>query len=160
VSCFLGQGGQINTPMLQQSDDRVMPKDFMWDFAGTRAQLDPWADGMLWPRSRFGLGGADGFFGGDFSQAGRYESDKFDFCGGAQIKKLIGTSRDSSGVALGSCLIQGFLTANDVFVGQCTSDSGGYFELPTPYTGAHYLVAYKAGSPDVAGTTVNTLIPV
>jgi hypothetical protein len=52
------------------------------------------------------------------------------------------------------------LTSNDTYVGQAVSDSAGYYELGTPYSGqAHYVVAYLPGSPDVSGTSVNTLIP-
>jgi hypothetical protein len=164
MSGFLGQGGTggLGAQLLQQSDDRVMPSWYQWDYAGTRSQSAPWDDGRLWTSSRMGLGGADGYLGKDFSNTGKYatEAEGFEFNGGAQVKKIVGTTRDSAGNPLGSCIVQGFLTATDTFVGQMTSDSGGYFELPTPYTGAHYVVAYKAGSPDVAGTTVNTLTPV
>lgn len=80
--------------------------------------------------------------------------------GAKQAKKIIGTTRDSGGSVLGNCIVQGFVTTGDVFVGEMTSDPAGYFEFPTQYTGAHYLVCYKAGSPDVAGTSVNTLTPV
>lgn len=158
---FLGQSsGGFGNPLLQQSDDRAVSKHFQWDYAGTRSHLDPWADGMLWPRPRL-LGVApDGLFGTDQQNSGRYESDAFDFCGGAQIKKIIGFTLDANGDPLGSCIIQGFLTVNDLYIGQTISDTAGYYELPTPYTGTHYIVAYKAGSPDVAGTSVNTLVPV
>jgi hypothetical protein len=51
-------------------------------------------------------------------------------------------------------------TVTDVRIDTTTSDANGLYEFryagqpPTTY----YLVAYKAGSPDVAGTTVNTLV--
>jgi len=91
----------------------------------------------------------------------RYGNDQQDILGGAQVKKIIGTTKDSTGANLGSCIVRGFVTATQVCVGQVTSDTGGYYELTTTYAGAqHYLVAYKAGSPDVTGATANTLIPV
>lgn len=165
MSILLGQvaTGALNAAVLQQSDDRAMQKTYQWDYAGTRAQLDPFADGMLWPCSRFG--GGDGaampfLMGNESLSSGRFENDQQDVLGGSQRKKLIGTTLDSAGNPLGSCLVQGIVTATEVFASQCTSDAGGYFELCTPYTGAHYLVCYKAGSPDVAGTSANTLVPV
>jgi hypothetical protein len=160
VSTLLGQpSGGLGVAILQQSDGRVMQRDFQWDYTGSGTHLKPWADGMLWPRARFG--GNDGTsmpFGCDLH---RFENDQQDVLGGSQVKKIIGTTKDSSGSNLGNCIVQGFLTSTDVCVGQTTSDTGGYYELPTSYAGvAHYLVAYKAGSPDVAGTSVNTLVPV
>jgi hypothetical protein len=54
-----------------------------------------------------------------------------------------------------------FRTGGDIFVNTTTSDGSGNFTIVTPNnSGTFYLVAYKAGSPDVAGTTVNTLTAV
>lgn len=56
--------------------------------------------------------------------------------------------------------VQLFLTSGDVFVSETTSGPDGSYQAPTPYTGRnHYAVAYLTGSPDVAGTTANTLTP-
>ena len=80
--------------------------------------------------------------------------------GGAQMKKIIGVTRDSAGSPLGSVTVQAFLTATDAYVRETVSDAGGYYVLCTQFDGqTHYLVAYKTGSPDVAGTTVNTITP-
>ncbi len=147
--------------MLQQSDDRNRAKMDQFDFDGSRSNSGPWDEGMLWSMSRMGLGGGDGYFGRDFQQSNRFENDVLDVCGGSQQRKLIGISRDSVGATLGSVAIKAFLTAGNIFAGSVTSDTGGYFECSTPYAGqAHYIVAYKAGSPDVEGSTLNTLIPV
>ena len=55
--------------------------------------------------------------------------------------------------------MQGFVTATDAYVGQDVSRDDGTYLLGTETVAgvAHYLVAYKAGSPDIGGTTVNTL---
>lgn len=106
------------------------------------------------------MGGAGALLGDDASETGVWGAFELDESGGAQIKKIIGTTRDGSGNPLGSCVVRGFVTATNVFVGQVTSDPAGYFELPTVFTGAHYLVCYQAGSPDLEGTSVNTLTPV
>lgn len=122
------------------------------------AAIHQWRDGLLWPNSRFG--GVDCVvLTASSATSGVWWVDLLD-SGGAQQKKIIGTTRDSTSAVLGNCIVQGFVTASEVFVGQVTSDSAGYFELPTPLPGAHYLVCYKTGSPDVAGTSVNTLNPV
>lgn len=71
---------------------------------------------------------------------------------------ISGTTRDSTGVALGLCTVDVFRTIDDVRVVTVTSDVNGAFSVQTPDWGQYYLVAYLAGSPDVAGTSVNTLV--
>lgn len=74
---------------------------------------------------------------------------------------ITGITRDSTGVALGSCRVEMLRTGGDIFVGETTSDGSGSFTIQTPNnSGTFYLVAYKAGGTDVAGTTVNTLTAV
>lgn len=72
---------------------------------------------------------------------------------------ISGVTKDSQGAALGGCTIQLFRTSDDLFLGEVVSDgSGNYSITPTPNVGGpYYIVAYKAGGTDVAGTTVNTL---
>lgn len=74
--------------------------------------------------------------------------------------KISGTTRDSTGAALGGCAVDWFNTADDVKLGSTTSDADGLFEFrgAGQPPNAYYLVAYKAGSPDLAGTTANTLV--
>lgn len=74
--------------------------------------------------------------------------------------RIVGTTKDANGVALGSCVVDWFRTSDDVKLDTVTSDANGLFEFRTAGQppNAYYLVAYKAGSPDVAGTTVNTLV--
>lgn len=78
---------------------------------------------------------------------------------GLQAQKFIlGRCLDESSNGVSGAVVQGFLTATDAFVGEATADSNGNYEFGTPWAGQqHYLVAYRAGSPDIAGTTVNTL---
>jgi len=74
--------------------------------------------------------------------------------------RITGTTKDSTGAALGNCIVDWFNTADDVKIDTVTSDANGLFEFRTAGQppNAYYLVAYKAGSPDVAGVTVNTLV--
>ena len=71
---------------------------------------------------------------------------------------ISGTTRDSAGTALGSCEVHLFETGTDIEIAQTNSDGAGAFTFVIGNNaGYFYIVAYKAGSPDVAGTSVNTL---
>ena len=52
-----------------------------------------------------------------------------------------------------------FLTTEDTLVQRTVSDAAGAFSFLQMGAGPYYIVAYKAGTPDIAGTTVNTLTP-
>lgn len=73
---------------------------------------------------------------------------------------LSGTTRDLGGVALGSCVVSVYRTFDDAFLGEVTSNADGKFNIAVADgTLTYYLVAYKAGTTDVMGATVNTLTP-
>lgn len=72
---------------------------------------------------------------------------------------ITGVTRDSSGAILPTCRVELLNTGRDVSIAETVSDAAGNFRFDMPGTGPFYMVAYKVGSPDVAGTTVNTLIP-
>lgn len=79
---------------------------------------------------------------------------------GTQTKRFIrGTVVDASDVPVANAIVQGFVTSTDAYVGQDVSRDDGTYLLGTETVPGvqHYLVAYKPGSPDTAGTTVNTL---
>jgi hypothetical protein len=72
---------------------------------------------------------------------------------------ISGVTKDSAGAVLGSCAVDLFTTADDVIQGRTVSDaSTGAYSFSAGGGRTYYIVAYKAGSPDVAGTTVNTLV--
>lgn len=71
---------------------------------------------------------------------------------------ITGVTKDSAGVALAACTVQLFRTSDDSFRSGVVSDGAGNYTLYPDVTGPFYLVAYKSGSPDVGGTTVNTLL--
>ena len=107
-----------------------------------------------WGAAAFrGLQGTPGGIGG---QSGNvvYRSP-----GGNANWQIIGVTRNSSGAVLASCNLDLFITGSDQLAMRTVSDAGGNFTFPNPGTGPFYIVAYKAGSPDVAGTTVNTIFP-
>ena len=72
---------------------------------------------------------------------------------------ISGVTKDSTGAVLGGCKVHLFTTDLDTLVAQITSDptTGVYSFTGVGMGRNYYVVAYKAGSPDVAGTTVNTL---
>lgn len=70
---------------------------------------------------------------------------------------ITGVTRDSAGNPLGTCVVRCFRTSTNDFVATATSDVSGNFTVFATGTGPFYLVAYKDGTTDVAGTTVNTL---
>lgn len=72
---------------------------------------------------------------------------------------ISGTTKDSSSVALPSCSVKLFRTSDDLLMETVTSDGSGNYSFSSVGLGeTYYVVAYKAGSPDVAGTTVNSLV--
>lgn len=72
---------------------------------------------------------------------------------------ISGVTKDSTGAALGGCTVKLYTTVDDVERYDTVSDASGNFSFSVPSNGwAWYAVAYKAGSPDVAGTTKNTLV--
>lgn len=150
MSAFNSGAAGFNAQVRRTNFDFNAPLAGGWWGADT---TDLWEDAVLWPRSSMQ---------GDarlLRMPTRWAPPPRKY-GGQQMKKLQGITRDSAGAVLGGAEVHAFLTASDQFFRQVTSDAGGYFDLGSEYAGVnHYLVAYKAGSPDVAGTTVNTLQP-
>jgi hypothetical protein len=72
--------------------------------------------------------------------------------------KISGTTRDSVGAALGNCIVDLYYTDTGERAARVESDASGAFTFLVGPNLACYVVAYKAGAPDVAGTTVNTLV--
>lgn len=73
---------------------------------------------------------------------------------------ISGQTINSVGAPLDGCEVHLFETDTDIEVDQTTSDINGNYSFPITPANAYkhyYCVAYKAGSPDVSGTTVNTL---
>jgi hypothetical protein len=73
--------------------------------------------------------------------------------------KLNGITRNSGGSALSGATVKVFRTDTDAFVGSDTSNGSGEYEVLSLPNTPLYAMAYLDGSPDIAGVTVNTLIP-
>lgn len=70
---------------------------------------------------------------------------------------ISGVTKDSNGAALGNCTVKLFNKATDGVSQTAVSDASGNYSFIVDKTMQWYIVAYLAGGPDVAGTTVNTL---
>lgn len=69
------------------------------------------------------------------------------------------SSLDSTGADLGNCRVMIFRTEDMSFVGETTSDANGDWSISMMKGGPFFFVEYKAGAPDRAGTSLNTLVP-
>lgn len=87
--------------------------------------------------------------------------------GGSGHKRISGVTKDPAGAILAGVTCKAFRTNADPARSleadaregpESVSDAGGNYECMVPNTDTHYVVSYKAGTPDVAGTTVNTLV--
>lgn len=119
-----------------------------------------------WPRGKLGGGtagwGTDGYspIGAEYN-VGQFELFSCDGAGTSLSRFIRGTCVDTSEVAVANATVQVFRTSDDFYLGQDVSRDDGTYIAPAdaPLGTQCYLVAYKAGSPDIAGTTVNTLTP-
>jgi hypothetical protein len=73
---------------------------------------------------------------------------------------ISGITKDSTGAVLGSCTVSLYRTLDDRLMERVVSDPAtGVYSFSSVGLGeTYYIVAYKSGAPDVAGTTTNTLI--
>jgi hypothetical protein len=160
MSCFLRAGtaqNGIQPGVLLASDERSLP-----NYARrSRTEVQPFADGMLWPNSRSLGGGLSMLLGDDASNSsGNFEAWP-EASGTSTRAKISGTTRDSSSNPLGNCTIQVLSADGTIKAYSTTSDgSGAYEALIEDPTLSYKVDAYLAGSPDVAGTTINTLVAV
>jgi len=78
---------------------------------------------------------------------------------------LSGITKDDTGAPLGNCRVVVFETARLQIDGapivvETVSDGSGNYAVIVPMNTAYQAIAYKPGSPDVAGITRNDLVPV
>lgn len=108
-----------------------------------------------WPGSG-GLGGD----AGDAQPIGSVWRHQPDLTRGSCTRfGVVGVTRDANGAPLGGVNVKLYHTSDDTLVGSVVSDPIGNYTVTTPYyPDPHYIVFYKAGTPDVFGTSPNTLI--
>lgn len=145
--------------------DHYWPK---WDRGGAtspRTWRDPNRWYGLWSFGcRVAAGspiGSDGAGWYDLSMKDLYEPYSCDGPGSQNLKFIKGLAVDTTDAPLQGVNLQAFRTSDDAFAGyEVQSREDGSYDLATNFPGVnHYVVAYIAGSPDRAGTTVNTLVP-
>lgn len=145
------------------TEQRTQPK-----FNYERREAKTWKDRFSWvsrwPRGWM-AGGGEGWgtdgaapIGAEHSGAG-YEPFSCDGAGTSLTRFIRGSTVDSADVAIANATVQVFRTSDDFYLGQDVSRDDGTYTAPAdvPAGTQLYLVAYKAGSPDIGGTTVNTL---
>ena len=146
--------------------DQYYPR---WDRGGARGPRT-WKDKNRWYSlwsygCRIGYGapsGSDGVTSNkDLSSIDLFEPYSCDGEGTQTLKFIKGLAVDTSDAPLSGVNLQAFRTSDDAFAGyEVQSRTDGSYDLATNFPGVnHYIVAYLAGSPDRAGTTVNTLVP-
>lgn len=146
--------------------DQYYPK---WDRGGARSQrtwkdrnrfVSLWSFGCRVGCADVNMDGAAPI-GRDILAGNGYEPFSCDGEGSQSLKFIKGQCIDISSNPLSGVVVQAFRTSDDTFAGyEVQSRNDGSYDLATNFPGVnHYVVAYLAGSPDRAGTTVNTLIP-
>jgi hypothetical protein len=73
---------------------------------------------------------------------------------------ITGVSRDNSGAALGSCVVELLQSGGDILVQSTISDASGNFTFINPGSGPFLIRAYKDGAPNLAGVSDRNLIAV
>lgn len=113
-------------------------------------QRTPW-----WPGTGGGMGDS-----GDVTPIVTLYREQPDLTRGSMTRfGVVGVTRDANGAPLGGVTVKLFHASDDTLVGSVVSDPFGNYTVTTPfYPDPHYLVFYKAGTPDVFGTSPNTLI--
>jgi len=158
-------GGFSSRPSeLQPSfEERRHEPRWQWQARGPKTWKDRHRWYSLWSfGARMSMGaplGSDGVTCRDLSMPDLFEPFSCDGEGTQTKRFMKGMCVDNSEVPQAGVIVQGFVTATDAYVGEVQSNLDGTYTLPTDTAPGvqHYLVAYKVGAPDTAGTTVNTL---
>ena len=120
-------------------------QDLVWD----------WFYSLEWPRSNFY--GDPSSVGTNYIFTQKQWGILTPWHGITQRWGISGVTRDVNGTPIGNVICRLFLTSDNTLQDTATSDANGNFSIYTPSTASHYIVAYKTGTPDIEGTTVNTL---
>lgn len=159
MSNFIGTAGTaLPWTTLRASDERLNAMDFQpeAEFADIWAIAEASYETEWWP----GGGGLLGALGDDAPLLEGTWWGFIDQASGAESRfGFTGITRDQYGSALPGCTVKLFRTADDVLLDTAISDANGSFLLGSAYyPDQHYIYTRKAGSPDVQGVSVNSLI--
>lgn len=161
MSGFIRSAADGVMPTMLRSDDRRGSDNVQPGNGPRGSQPNNFEEGMLWSGPKFVQSGQGIPQQDAAATAGRW-LPLSESAGSAARKKLTGTTRDAAGAPLGAVAVQALQSAGTAAAdGTTTSDAQGYYEVPVANpTGTYKVDMYKAGSPDVAGTSVNNLVPV
>lgn len=158
---FSAQPGSLQPALVERGHE---PR-WQWQARSPKTWKDPIGWYSRWSFGcRVGYGGPAGNDGAsmrDLSYPDLFEPYSCDGPGTQSKNFLRGTCKDSGGTPVANAIVQAFRTSDDAYAGAVQGNNDGTYLLGVEQSKAtaHYLVAYKAGSPDIAGTTVNTLLP-
>lgn len=132
---------------------------------GLLTYQDPNRWTSLWPcASRF-LNGDNSvplaYLGNDQFSTGPFESPSPGVGGNAAQKFIMGQCQDGGGTPLGGALVRAYVANTGELAGETTTNDQGNYEVgcKNSPTSMHFIAAYYEGGPDLAGCSVNTLIP-
>ena len=157
MSGFIGAALPQNT--IAACDQKLLSAAWrdldMTHFKSTWVSFDDFGSGW-WP----GGAGLYGDQSADFGCLQTVDWEEYEVCSGqSQRYGITSVTRDVYGSPLPFCTVKLYRTSDDLLVYVSTSDGNGAFSVFTPYyPDAHFLVTYKVGTPDVFGTSVNTLV--
>lgn len=160
-----GGWSAMNGTLQPALEERRHEPRWQWQSRGPKTWKDRNRWYSLWSfgcRAGYGdVSGADGASVRDLSYPDLFEPFSCDGEGTQSCRFIKGITKNSSGTPISGVIVQAFRTSDDAYMGAVESREDGSYDCPTcqPASTPHYLVAYKAGSPDTAGTTVNTLLP-
>lgn len=144
-----------------QDDKRLWPEVLMDDINAVYSVM--WTtimgfENLFWPKSSYFDSGGDEML--EIRDELWVEVNVEPYNGGCNTRYGIqGVTRDAFGNPLGGCRVKCFRTSDDIKTDETLSDANGNFLVSTPFfPDAHYLVQYKATSPDVFGSSLNTLV--
>lgn len=152
--------------VLQMDDERIFPGFMIDKDPLTVVMIDePYLffqyQTCYWPRTDMLTGCGDEMLGAPWTD----KTELIEAKGGGSNSRfgIIGVTRDVWGAPIGGVTCKLFRTTGDLYkdvkIDETISDPLGNYMLSTPfYPDTHYVVMYKTGSPDIFGSSVNTLI--
>lgn len=160
--------GMIDGPYqccpLWDDDARYLQRGWNYQRRGPAAHLDRYGWHSLWPGGQMLSGDPAvpmGALGSCQESGGEWFESPMIGYGTRTTKFILGVCRDSSGAPVAGATVRGYRTSDGAFVGQVTSNDDGTYAVPTnnPASAQHFTTADKAGSPEIAGISINTLTP-
>lgn len=155
-------------PSFAENNGLIRVRD-SWQARGIATWRDRNRWACAWPTMRAGMIGGGAGAGTDAMAAvgqsldsmAMFECWSCDGEGSQSLKFLRGMVVTSTDVAVSGALVSAYRTSDNSYAGYTdqSRDDGTYAVATQFGTGNHYVTAYKPGSPDVGGTTVNTLTP-